>query len=497
MLENPDRSFLSRLDKTLRGACGAAWQSPDADAPLVVGVSGGPDSVCLLHSLQQLNAPVVVAHLDHALRPESATEAETVRSQAGAWGAVVVVAREDAAAAAQAQRLSLEEAARELRYRFLFRVAHAYGAQAVAVAHTADDQVETFLMHLLRGAGPAGLGGMPYRSLPNPWDASIPLIRPLLDTWRVEIDAYLQRNRLASLTDSSNQDWRFYRNRLRGEALPYLESLNPGVRARFHQTAELLRDEDEALEDAAAAAWKTCLAHENPARLALDGLGLRTLPLALQRRLLRKAAARLRPGLRDIDFAAIQRAIAFLHTPPRSRQADWIAGLRLEMDDGHLWIIDGKAPASGAPWPQLHSHSRLKISIPGEVDLPDGWRLQVSVHALTDELRNDIFANPDPYQAWLDRASLPEWLAIRPRLPGDRFRPLGMEGHSVKLSDFMINNGLPRRARAAWPLVVAEDEIAWVPGYRTGEAFAVRDNTTATVRLALKHDAHVPKAAGD
>jgi tRNA(Ile)-lysidine synthase len=287
------------------------------------------------------------------------------------------------------------------------------------------------------------------------------------------------------VTDASNRDWRFYRNRLRGETLPYLETLNPGVRARFHQTAELLRDEDEALEAAAAAAWQACCIGESPGALALDAERLRALPVALQRRLLRRGAAALRPGLRDIDFAAIQRGVGFLHSPAQSRQADWIAGLRLEVDGGRLWLAETDAALPAGDWPHLPPGSRLELPAPGTIMLPGGWQLRADVMLLTPEGYNDIQNNTDPYQAWLDHTALLDRLLARPRLPGDRFRPLGMGGHSMKLSDFMINAGMPRRARSGWPLVVAGDEIAWVPGYRLAEPFAITPVTHTTVKIEL------------
>lgn len=483
MLENPDQSLLEQIRRILRTNCG--MEPAETPIPVVVGVSGGPDSVCLLHCLHRLDVALIVAHLDHGLRPESPADAEAVRRLAVGLGLPVEIERHDAAAFARTRRLSIEEAARDVRYRFLFRVAQAHHAQAVAVAHTADDQVETFLMHLLRGAGLSGLSGMAYRSQPNPWDDHIPLIRPLLNTWRVEVEAYLHRNELPAQIDDSNRDWRFYRNRLRGETLPYLETLNPGVRARFHQTAELLRGEDEALEAATAEAWMTCLATETPGALALDAARLRAHPLALQRRLLRRAAGVLRPGLRDIDFAAIQRAIEFLHSPTRSQQADWIVGLRLEMHGERLWLTEAGAAPPAGNWPQLLPGSRIELLIPGEILLPGGWQLRAETRPVTADLRALIAANSDPYRAWLDRAALPDTLLVRTRRTGERFRPLGMDGRSMKLSDFMINAGLPRQARAGWPLVVAGEEIAWVPGHRLADPFAIKANSASAVMLQM------------
>ena len=227
------------------------------------------------------------------------------------------------------------------------------GLQAVAVGHTADDQVETVLMHLLRGAGLSGLRGMSYYSLPNPWSQTIPLVRPLLGVWREEIMAYLARQGLQPSLDASNLEKRYYRNRLRHELIPQLEELNPGARRRIWKMAALLQDEDETIERVVDAAWGQCCLVDSEAAVAFDTGGLRDQPKGVQRRLIRRAIARLRPGLRDIDYETVDRALDFLTSPTRTGQMDLAAGLRLEMEGERLWIADWKADLPGANWPQL------------------------------------------------------------------------------------------------------------------------------------------------
>ena len=173
----------------------------DRHLPLLVGVSGGPDSICLAHQLLRTGYQIIIAHLNHQLRPEASLEAKQVEQLALGWGIPAIIDSVDVGRYAHVHHLSTEEAARELRYQFLFRAAIQSGAQAVAVGHNADDQVETVLMHLLRGAGPAGLRGMRWRSLPNPWSQTIALVRPLLSVWRTDIEAYLRANQLNVLQD--------------------------------------------------------------------------------------------------------------------------------------------------------------------------------------------------------------------------------------------------------------------------------------------------------
>jgi tRNA(Ile)-lysidine synthase len=477
------------LSSILRNQCHL-----EPERTLLVAVSGGPDSLCLLHALWSLGYPIIVAHFDHSLRPESEAEAEAVRGYARQMSLACVVGKEDVQAVARTQGLSLEEAARTARYRFLLRQAYLHGAQAVAAGHTADDQVETVLMHLLRGAGLAGLGGMEYRSLPNAWSQDIPLVRPLLGVWRAEILDYLDEHGLQANLDASNLDTRFYRNRLRLEALPYLEKLNPGARQRLWRMADIARRDDHALESLAEAAWQACLLESGVGYLALDVAGLQSHPPALQRRLARRAIACLRPGLRDIDYDAIQRMLDFLDAPERHGPIDLIAGLRLERAGGRLWLATWEADLPGGAWPQVKSEQELLLQVPGEVGLPNDWRLSAEALPANPALYEQVRQNTDSYQAWLDLDRLALPLSVRARRPGERMCPLGMQGHSLKLSDLMINLGLPRRARASWPLVVggvaasgiaAGGEIAWLPGYRLAHPFRLTPETRHILHLRL------------
>lgn len=455
---------------------------------LLVGVSGGPDSLCLLDILHQLGYPLVVAHLDHQLRPGSAGEAESIERIARSLGAPFVCRKLDVSRHAREQAQSIEEAARNLRYAFLFEEAERLEAQAVAVGHNADDQTETVLMHFLRGSGLAGLGGMDFRSLPNPWSASIPLVRPLLGVRRGQILEYLSRRGLEPVFDESNQDVRYYRNRLRHELVPFLESLNPGVSRRICQTAEILRADDQVLNALTQDLWESARLHQDSRAVALDLETLTAQPLALQRRLLRRAIAALRPGLRDIDFQTVERLLVFLEQPTRSRQADLAAGLRVEIDSGRLWLAFWRAELPGEGLPRLEPASPRPVAVPGETRLCPGWRLRCEVLSASPARIDQALRNPDPWQAWLNLDALELPLEVRPRQPGDRFQPLGMAGHSIKLSDYLINQQMPRRSRPDWPLVAAGGRIAWIPGYTINDRFAVHPEVTRLLHLKLEKD---------
>ena len=272
------------------------------DGPALIGVSGGRDSVALLHALA--GRRVIVCHLDHALRAESAEDARFVARLAKQHGMEAVIARENVAARAKRRRQSLETAAREARYAFFARVARERECPHVLLAHHADDQVETLLFNLLRGSGAAGLAGMSAHSTRRVGGIELHIHRPLLGVWREEIDAYIAAHALEFREDASNADPRHTRNRMRHEALPALEkAFGREVRRAMWRSAEILRAEDALLDSLV------------PAGIAadIDTAALRALPLAIQRRTLQ---AWLRAqGVADVGFEEIERVRALLDGP--------------------------------------------------------------------------------------------------------------------------------------------------------------------------------------
>lgn len=457
-----------------------------ADSPVLVGVSGGPDSYCLLDLLDRCGYALIVAHFNHLLRPEAEADAQEVRRIAAARGLPFTLAGADAAGYALTHSLSVEEAARNLRYRFLFDQAQQAGAQAVAVGHTADDQVETVLMHLLRGTGLPGLKGMPFRALPNAWSQDIPLVRPLLGVWRTEVIAYCAGRGLQPLQDKTNLDTTYFRNRLRNELIPYLEEHNPAIRTALWRMARVLAGDDEVLSEVTQAAWEACLVVAGQGYVVLDPAVFQDQPLGVQRRLVRQAISRLRPGLRDLEFKIIQKALDFQKAPLSTRQLDLVAGLRLFMEDGRLWLAAWEADLPEGDWPQLPHQRPLYLPVPGQLSLPNEWFLRAELYPYLSTAREEALANANPFQAWLDLEKLQFPLIVRARRPGDRFQPLGLAGHSMKISDFMINEKMPARARRAWPLVFSGEELAWVPGYRLAEPFRLAAETTGAIRLSLE-----------
>src|SRR5512147_1049366 len=301
--------MLENLDSILTEKCGL-----QRDLPIIAGVSGGPDSLCLMNVLRQAGYRVIVAHFNHKLRPDSDADANTVEQAAGRLNLASVVQSGDVRAFAEKEGHSIEEAARILRYRFLMEQARRFRAQAVAVGHTADDQVETVLMHFLRGAGLAGLKGMTHRTIIKTFDPEIPIVRPLLDVWREETVVYCAANGFRPRHDPSNASLDFFRNRLRHLLIPTLESYNPRFREVIWRTSRSLAGDHEIVAHAMDEAWKKCVVQENADFVAFDSSKLTKLPLGLQRNLIRRAIERIHPESLDIGFAAFERAGHFIGT---------------------------------------------------------------------------------------------------------------------------------------------------------------------------------------
>jgi tRNA(Ile)-lysidine synthase len=458
----------------------------DITKPIIAGVSGGPDSLCLLDLLVQAGFLVHAAHFNHLLRPEAGDDAHLVGKVAEGLGIPFVYAEDDVGAYARSQRVSIEEAARLLRYRFLFGEAEARGAQAVAVAHHADDQVETVLMHLLRGAGPAGLVGMRYRSLPSPWSQNIPLVRPILAVWREEILDYVADRGLTPAQDATNLDTTYFRNRLRHELLPYLATYNPQIRQVFWRMSEVMREDYETIEMVVQSAWRECAFVEEAGAVAFTLGRFCGYAAGVQRGLLRRAVGILRPGLRDIGLEAVERARRLANSPSNTHQVDLAAGLFAFCEAGRLWVASREAGPSYGPWPRLSGSVVLELPVSGTLELAEGWVMQAELMDISEEIYRQAEYNRDLTQAWLDTSRLRLPLHLRLRRSGDRFCPLGLDGHSTRLTDFMVNVKMPRRARDGWPLVCSGEEIVWIPYYRQSHSSRLTVSTRQVVHLQIK-----------
>ncbi|PWH18484.1 MAG: tRNA lysidine(34) synthetase TilS [Anaerolineae bacterium] len=450
---------------------------------LVVGVSGGPDSLALMRLLHQLDWKLMIAHVNHQLRRTADQEEEGVHRWAEAIGVPCISRKIDVADYARKHSLTIEEAARICRYRFLFEVAEERQAKAVLVAHTADDQVETFLMHLLRGSGGQGLSGMKVYSLPNPWSQTLPLVRPLLSVWRSQIVAYLAEIGIEPFIDESNFDLTYTRNRIRNSLLPFLETYNPAIRKLLWQTAQLLSDEEEVLRAVEDTAWQETLTFSNSELVGFNLERFRGLPQALRRRLIRRAYQTLYPGLPLLEFVQIEAIVnVFLD---RKRTHRKIGGFLSCINDGNqAYLLKEGAIPPHPQYPQMTNQARLDLPNHGTLHLDDHWVLQVELVA-EEPFSRMRKAVVDAFEAWLDFEVCKNGIFVRVPQPGDRFAPLAMSGHTAKLSDIFINRRIPAWLRKAYPLVCNETQILWVPGYTISHSARLTPQSCAAVHLKL------------
>ena len=460
---------------------------------VLAGVSGGPDSLALLFILarrrQALGVRLAVAYFDHGLRgPEGQEEAAFVAALATELGLPFVSGRGDVRSHARAQGLSLEEAARELRYSFLGREAVGLGLALVAVGHTADDQAETVLLHLLRGSGIDGLAGMRPRSPwplgpPDPAEGRSPaLLRPLLTVTRAETEAYCRELGIVPRQDPTNLLLEPLRNRIRHELLPILRRYNPRVDRALCQLAEAAAAATDYLNEDARRLWP---------ELVEDGRE--------ELRLRRQELAGLHPALRSRLLAgalrqAGQPSPAYAHLKALEEALTRGAGASFSLGRGLVAVVEPQFLALGKAAPPPSPLPETAIPIPGEVGVGP-WLVQAEVMDSGAPVPTS-----DPFQAHLDLGALggPSHcvgalaqvgrvgtggpIVVRSRRPGDRFQPLGMS-EAKKLQDLFVDAKVPRRDRDQVPLVCAPWGIAWVVGHRIAERAKITPASRRILRL--------------
>ena len=432
---------------------------------VVASVSGGADSLALLHVLNrlspQLGFRLHVATLDHGLRGErGAADAAFVCRVAAEWGIPVTAGAVDGLALAAETGLGIEAAARRARYRFLAEVARAVGADRVATGHQADDQAETVLMHLIRGAGLRGLGGMLPQS-PLPEAPDLVLIRPLLEVWRAEIEVYLDEQGITPVEDITNRDTALLRNHIRHVVLPILRDCNPQISRALAQLADSAALDqaylDERVAQAAAESGR-CFPGE---RACFRRAAFAALPLALQRRWVQWASNQVNPAA-ELGYETVVKAAELGVRGAVGDQTHLPGRLRLRVDYDELWVepLDALPPLPA--WPLL-ADADVQVVVPG-LTMLNGWALQA---AFTPQLESQA------------RLAIPAGaqVTLRPRQPGDRFAPLGLQGHTQKINRWMINRKVPRALRRRIPLLCVDGQVAAVivgATWAVAEPFAVR-----------------------
>ena len=444
---------------------------------LVLGVSGGPDSMALLQVMArlapQLGVCMVVAHVDHGLRPtEAGYEESLVRGASAALGLECQVAHLEVATWAQEQGASLEEAARDLRYELFWAMAKAHDANKIVVAHTADDQAEEILLRLIRGSGRKGLSGMSLLREGR-------VVRPFLTTEKSRILSYLQEREVAFAVDSSNADRRYLRNKIRLDLLPYLAQFNPNIKQTLRQTASILRDED-ALLDAMVLQEYALLVCEGMTptgpKVTVVCAEFNQRPLAIRRRLVEKMLNYLgaKFGYRQIDI------LLTLAAAGKSARLHLKKGLLVLTKRGEMHFC---YPAGRQAGRQKMVDDTVAFSLlvpqPGCYLIPEiGRKVLVEIMATMPSHAEISCGHADFFDA--ETMSFP--LVLRNRLPGDRFQPMNSQGRK-KVAEFLIDLKVPVAQRNRMPVVLSANQIVAILGGRVADGVKVTAKTTRVLRI--------------
>lgn len=433
------------------------------ESTVVIGVSGGADSLALLHALHRLSADLRfrlhVATLDHMTRgADSAADAQFVVDLCHAWGIPVTMQQIDVPARAAQHRVGLESMARTVRYSFFDAVAAQVGARHIAVAHQREDQAETVLMHALRGSGLRGLGGMAYKSLlyedhfPND---QLYLIRPLLNVRRTEIEAYCHAHDLTPRSDATNTDIEYTRNYLRHEIMPRLHKLNPQVSEALARLGTIADTEDDYLEQQLQSAIQTHGGGYRNLYLTFAREPFRRLHLALQRRWIIWAYHKVNLGGQiTLAYERVQEAVRIASQGDVGAVVQFPGGVRLivsyqqiAIEGKHSYDFSVGATIGEQDLLLIAPDQELTLTVPGEVALLAGYRLRAAyTHHADTHAQINI-----PTDALV---------TLRARRSGDRFAPPGLGGHTTKLTEWMVDRKIPRVLRDQIPLLLVNGVIA-------------------------------------
>jgi tRNA(Ile)-lysidine synthase len=370
--------------------------------------------------------------------------------------------------------LSLEEAAREVRHVFFSEVACSLGADAVAVGHTADDQMETILMHLVRGSGLAGLRGMrPLSILSSPSGTQLRVVRPLLKVRRAETEAYCAARGLSPQSDSSNRLPDYLRNRIRSQLIPLLREYNPDIDRALVRMASAADSDLAYIEEEVSQLWDS-VAREQSGGIAIDRAEFSRLHPALKRHFVRSTLQRLLGELRDIESVHIEGVVDAL-AKPAGKKLSLPKGLAFQGDYRYGVITAKKLLFS--PLPVLEGEHRL--SIPGQTEFC-GWKVRSRILRRMPEKIGE-----GNMKACFDLDVVGRELIVRARRRGDRFQPLGMESPK-KLQDFMVDAKISRLLRDRVPLVCSPRHILWVVGWRIDHRARVTPLTKHVLSLEFE-----------
>lgn len=435
---------------------------------VLVGVSGGPDSLALLHALNRL-APefgwqIFAVHVDHQLRANSSAEdARFVERICAEWKIPCRVIRVDVAGHLRLCGGNKQDAARRLRYRAYREAAEWWDVDVLALAHQADDQVETILMRLLRGTGVSGLAGMPYV---RPWEGRR-LVRPLLDVNREEIEAYCEEYALSPRLDESNRSDVYTRNRVRLQLIPQLQRYNPRVKEALLQLSRVAEAEEDWWRGQVDRAWRQIVMKKGKNEIVLDRNRLLDLHVALQRRVIKLILnCLLEEEASEATMDTVERIRHLAAHPEPSARVDLPGRFQAERQYDRLRI------ATGDDNERIEQLAPVRLFVPGKTEIPalaGRFVCRVTADRLDTRHLHGKWAVFDA-----DALTFPLW--VRTRRPGDRIRPIGLNG-TTKVKDLLISAKIPRKERDRLPVVLHGETIIWIPGVRRSDWAPVTEGT--------------------
>ena len=439
---------------------------------VLVGISGGPDSVTLLHVLKQIrkdmDIEVYAAHVHHGIRGTVADrDAEFVAQLCQQWNVPLFVKRVDVPRLADEWGLTLEEAGRIVRYRFFDEVLRDIRGHKIALGHNRDDQAETILHHILRGAGMQGLQGIrPVRQ--NKF------IRPLIEVSRAEIEEYCHRNGLEFRIDATNHDVAYTRNRIRHELIPYIKQhFNPNIVDALVRMGTIIRDEEEFLQDYCQKEYSRLVEAVDQNQLRIDLKGFLARPIAVRRRVLRMALMAIGGTLDEIGANHVEDVLDMAFSSTTGSMLTLPNGIKVLKDYGSIVVWRGELHSPVPPF-------EYPLDIPGSVTIKE-----CGIEVVAQRVQYEEVSFSSSWRVYIDGDTICGRLWVRNRRQGDRFKPFGMEG-TKKLKEYFIDRKVPRKERDCIPLVVDEKNIIWVVGWQIHDDYKVTPMTRNVVQLEAR-----------
>lgn len=460
-MDKKQNKFLERVKATI-----SKYSMLSGGETVLIGLSGGPDSVCLLTVLNklkgELNLKLHAVYVDHGLRPaETPDEIEFCKRLCDGLSVPFITRSVDVKAYAKETGLSKQEAARELRYKVFDGLFSDVKADKIALGHNADDQLETFFMRFFRGSGPTGLSGVP--------PVRVKIVRPLIEVERKEIEAFLDEQEVNYIIDLSNLKKDYLRNRLRLSFIPEIKKINPHIAQTVSRTMDILREEEKHFDVIVTKALMKLITRKTDLRIELFLTPMEAMDKVILRRVLRRAIDQTK-GLRGMGFIHIEEIIELIKQGKPGDRLYLPGGLRVIKNYSTL-VITSEIPQRIVTF---------TLNVPGEVALKN----------IKTVIKGSIEDKVDGYGdgktiAVFDADKTGTVLTVRPREKGDFFYPMGF-GKKKKLQDYFVDEKVPRDERDSIPIIVSGKDIVWIAGFRGDERFKVTDETKRFLKLEFK-----------